>query len=170
MVKSRLSLREDGWKRVAGGFMSFTGFSKESLKYARQNFASLLLGPVVAGIAALSFSLAGLSIFISFGIPLGFAIQVLLVAQIFEEVILRGIYLRVLVGFLGKNDLSALFGVVISSLVFGYIHAGLMDVKVLGGIVLACIYLYKWRGNLVACVLAHFSVNLFIMFFATGIA
>jgi membrane protease YdiL (CAAX protease family) len=125
---------------------------------------------LVASIVALIYGLAGAHTFISFGIPFALAFQVLLVAPIFEEVILRGIYLRVFVGFLGKNDLSALFGVIISSLVFGYIHADLMSVKVLGGIVLACIYLYKWRGNLVACVLAHFSVNLFIVIvtFATG--
>jgi len=167
-IKSRSTLREDGLRRVAGDFMRFIGFSKESLKYAGQNVVSLLLGPLAAGLTVLSLG-AGAHISIPFGAPFEFWIQILLVTPIFEEVIFRGIYLKAFVGFFGEGDLSALVGVLTSSLVFGYIHAELISLKVLGGIVLSGIYLYKWRGNLVACVLAHFSVNLFILFVSYAI-
>ncbi|UCG44820.1 MAG: CPBP family intramembrane metalloprotease [Candidatus Bathyarchaeota archaeon] len=82
------------------------------------------------------------------------------VAPILEEFVYRAIPLSVLMRILGKNYAAAIFGIVLSSAVFGWVHPVNPGLKALGGMVLGCIYLFQWRKNFIASVSAHLGVNL----------
>lgn len=86
-------------------------------------------------------------------------LQNILVAPMFEELIYRGIYLSVFLRVLGKNYVSAILGLLLSSFVFGWTHPIQPIVKTFGGFVLGCIYLFKWKKNIIASFSTHVSMN-----------
>jgi membrane protease YdiL (CAAX protease family) len=157
---------ENGLKQKAINALRFIGISRGASSHQYQNIASLMLGPIAAIIMMLMIGPTARYMIPDY-VPPTLLLQLLLIAPIFEEVIFRGLFLNLFIYFVGKNDLSALIGIILSSLVFGYIHADLVSAKTLGGVLLGYIFLYKWRGNVVACMLTHSSVNLFLMFIAS---
>ncbi|MCX6654439.1 MAG: CPBP family intramembrane metalloprotease [Candidatus Bathyarchaeota archaeon] len=167
--KTEIEPGENGWKQKAINALRFIGISRNASSHWYQNIASLMLGPIAAIITVLLIGSTA-RFMIPYYIPPALLLQLLLIAPIFEEVIFRGLYLNLFIYFFGKNDLSALIGIILSSLVFGYIHADLVSAKTLGGVLLGYIFLYKWRGNVVACMLAHSSANLFLMFVVTVVS
>lgn len=85
-------------------------------------------------------------------------IQVCLLAPIVEEVIMRGTILEGL-----KNNYGNVFGIIISSIVFGVLHFNKVQTisAIVAGLVLGIVYVLS--GNILLVILAHSFYN-FISF------
>jgi len=94
-------------------------------------------------------------------------IQYLIAAPLFEELVFRGLYLSSFLRILGKNHLSAMLGLTLSSFTFGWIHPNgsiPLLIKTSGGFLLGTIYMIKWRKNFMAALSAHFGLNILGIF------
>lgn len=121
-IKGRTETKKEPKKIISKGF-KFIGLTKPSSK----NVVYLLLS-IFAGAAFSIFSLYLMSnlsngkLVLSSVPEVSIILQNFIVTPFFEEMIYRGIYLSVFLKVLGKNYASAISGLALSSLTFGWIH------------------------------------------------
>lgn len=88
--------------------------------------------------------------------------QNMVAAPIFEELLFRAFFIGFFLKAFGKSKVSLGVCLVMSSLVFGFIHVGptwQLLTKTVGGFVLGTIYLARWRKNYLASAGMHFGMN-----------
>ena len=84
-----------------------------------------------------------------------------LITPIFEEIIFRGYYISRLLELHGESIKTALAAIILSGILFGYIHYYKPFEKVFGGMLLALMFLIKSNKNIYATISAHCTRNLF---------
>ncbi|PGD99995.1 CPBP family intramembrane glutamic endopeptidase [Bacillus pseudomycoides] len=87
-----------------------------------------------------------------------YILSVAVITPIKEEIIYRGILYRFL-----EKKYSFLVGMIVSSVVFGFLHGGLAMTAMIMGIVFAI--LYKKTNSVVPSIILHISWNLFVSVF-----
>ncbi|MEM2974834.1 MAG: CPBP family intramembrane glutamic endopeptidase [Candidatus Bathyarchaeia archaeon] len=98
-----------------------------------------------------------------------FVFQSLAVVPIFEELIYRGIYLGMFLQIFGKNKITAVSALIMSSFTFGWIPPTDPLIKTFGALILGIIYLYGYKKNLIPSMCAHLGLNVVGIHFEIGL-
>lgn len=90
--------------------------------------------------------------------------SVLLLVPIFEEIIHRALFINRLVGIIKHRLIASVFAMISTAFVFGWSHLESPIYKMLAGLALAVVYMWKWRKNILTTTIAHMSANLLFFF------
>jgi membrane protease YdiL (CAAX protease family) len=140
--------------------MNLIGLKKPSLRGSFYILLCMIIGMVSSFLILFTFSILGGGVLYWTSASLDVLIQNLIVSPIFEELIIRGIYLGVFLKLFGVSYKSAAIALIMSAFTFGWIHPAQPIVKTVGGFLLGSIYLFGWKKNLAESSLTHFGINL----------
>jgi len=158
-IKDRTETKKEPKKIISKGF-KFIGLTKPSSKDVIYLFLSMFAGTAFSIFSLyLMSNLSNGKLILSSVPEVSIILQNFIVTPFFEEMIYRGIYLSVFLNVLGKNYASAISGLALSSLTFGWIHPTMPFLKFLAGLFLGFVYLYRWKKNLTASIFAHLGAN-----------
>jgi len=168
-TKSRF-IRKENLRSIISDAFAFVGFRKPSYKNLLLITISMILGAILSflSLLLLVYLSKGTMIVMVFPDPLT-VLNNLIVPPILEETMFRGIYLSVFLKIVGKNNAIATLGVIMSSFTFGWIHPYMPMLKMLGGLLLGSIYLFKWNKNLFASMSAHLGANVVSSFLVISV-
>ena len=89
--------------------------------------------------------------------PIDLVANTLLGAPLVEEILFRGYLIN---RSLSKNTLQRrILAIAASILVFSWMHANYPEQKIVGGVTFTAAYLWGWRKNMVAAIMAHLGSN-----------
>ena len=158
-IKHRIKKKEN-MREIILDALTFIGLKKPTIKGFTYALLAAVIGAIFNYFSLLIVAhLYGGTLVLTRSLDLLIVMQNLVFASISEEIIFRGIYLSVFTRILGKTRASAAWGIIMSSFTFGWIHLEKPILKVAAGLLLAVIYLFKWKKNLIASIAAHLGAN-----------
>jgi membrane protease YdiL (CAAX protease family) len=91
-------------------------------------------------------------------------LESIFIMPILEEIIYRGFFINRIMSIFGRKKVwGSLTAIILSSFVFGWIHWELPIYKLFLGIILATVYLWGGKKNIVKCTIAHISYNFLVI-------
>lgn len=95
--------------------------------------------------------------------PLDFVSDMLFAAPLFEEILFRG-YLINRSLHVNRTSRMKILAAIASIFIFSWVHASHPEQKVVGGIIFTAVYLWGWKNNMTAAIMAHLGTNAAILF------